>query len=260
MRQGWYWPLYGDRDEVYFHFSSSRGTEVVRQLLAGFEGTLLSDGYSAYESYVASVENVIHSLCWSHNRRYIERALDAEPVLANQVLDMIGGLYANETYIRENSLAGEEKLTYRVEHSKDIVDRFFTWCTQLVDRPDLVATESPILDGIKYALKREQGLRVFLSKPDVPMDTNHLERTLRVIPTGKRNWLFNWTELGAHYTGIIQTLLSSCKLQKIDPYVYLVDVLQRVALHPASRVGDLTPRNWKEKFEHCPLKSAVAKS
>jgi len=257
MRQGWYWPLYGDRDEVYFHFSSSRGADVVHTLLSGFDGTLLSDGYAAYENYTSHVEASVHALCWAHLRRYAERALDDEPVLANQALDMIGGLYANEELIRQKGLENAEKLACRGEKSKDIVDRFFNWCTQLVDRPDLVASESPILDAIKYALKREKGLRIFLSNPDVPLDTNHLERTLRVIPMGKKNWLFSWTELGAHYVGIIQTLLCSCKLQKIDPYVYLVDVLQRVGQHPASQVNDLIPRNWKEKFGNCPLKSDV---
>lgn len=259
MRQGWYWPLYGDQDEVYFHFSSSRGANVVHSLLEGYNGTLLSDGYSAYESYARKVDALTHALCWVHARRYFEKALDDEPILANQAMDFIGALYAHEKHISEKKLSGEEKQVYRGDHSKDIVDSFFIWCTQLVDRPDLVAGESPILDAVKYALKREQGLRVFLADPDIPMDTNHIERTLRVIPCGRKNWLFSWSELGAHYSGILQTLLCSCKLQGIDPYLYLVDVLQRVGQHPASKVDDLTPRNWQAKFESKPLKSDLEK-
>jgi len=58
--------------------------------------------------------------------------------------------------------------------------------------------------------------------------------------------------------GIIQSLLVTCKLQGIDPYTYLVDVLQRISIHPASRVMDLTPREWKSRFAENPMKSDLA--
>ena len=73
------------------------------------------------------------------------------------------------------------------------------------------------------------------------MDTNHLERALRVIPIGRKNYLFCWRELGAEQLGILQSLLVTYRLQKINPYHYLVDVLQRVSMHPASKVEALTP-------------------
>ena len=94
-------------------------------------------------------------------------------------------------------------------------------------------------------MAREQALKVFLSDPQVQPDTNHLERALRAIPMGRKNWLFSWTEMGAEHIGIIQSLLVTCKLHDINPTTYLVDVLQRVSLHPASRVEELTPRRWK---------------
>jgi len=107
-------------------------------------------------------------------------------------------------------------------------------------------------------MARKASLQVFLADPEVPIDTNHLERGLRVIPTGKKNWLFCWTEIGADRVAIIQSLLVTCRLQGVDPYTYLVDVLQRISEHPASQVGDLTPRVWKEKFSHIPMKSDLA--
>jgi len=73
------------------------------------------------------------------------------------------------------------------------------------------------------------------------MDTNHLERSLR-----RKNWNFCWTELGAKHVGIVQSLIVICRLHGIDVYSYLVDVLQRVSLHPASLVAELTPRQWKQ--------------
>ena len=72
---------------------------------------------------------------------------------------------------------------------------------------------------------------------------------------GKKNWLFCWTELGAKHVGIMQSLLATCRLHDVDPYDYLVDVLQRIGQHPASKVEELTPRRWKELFASNPLRS-----
>ena len=72
---------------------------------------------------------------------------------------------------------------------------------------------------------------------------------------GRRNWLFSWTEVGAEQVGIIQSLLVTCRLHGVNPYHYLVDVLQRVGTHPASRVEELTPRLWKERFAENRLQS-----
>ena len=118
---------------------------------------------------------------------------------------------------------------------------------------------NPLSKALAYAMNRQQELKVFLSDPDVPLDTNHLERALRVIPMGRRNWLFSWTEIGAEQVGIIQSLIVTCKLHSVNPYDYLVDVLQRVGTHPASRVEELTPRLWKEHFADNPMRSDLGK-
>lgn len=97
-------------------------------------------------------------------------------------------------------------------------------------------------------MKRQHELKVFLSDSEVPMDTNHLEPALRVIPMGRKNWNICWTEIGAEHVGIIQSLLVTCKLHSVNPYEYLVDVLQRVSIHPASLVEELTPREWQTRF------------
>lgn len=104
-------------------------------------------------------------------------------------------------------------------------------------------------------MNRRPSLQVFLFDPDLAIDTNHLERVLRPIPMGRRNWLFCWTEIGAKQVGIIQSLLMTCKFQGIDPYVYLVDALLQVSEHPASKVIELTPRIWKQKFADNPFRS-----
>ena len=100
-------------------------------------------------------------------------------------------------------------------------------------------------------------LREFLSDPELALDTNHLERTLRVIPMGRKSWLFCWSEVGAERVGIIQSLLTTCKMHGVDPHTYLIDVLQRVGQHPASDVEQLTPRLWKSLFADKPLRSDI---
>jgi len=71
----------------------------------------------------------------------------------------------------------------------------------------------------------------------------------------RKNWMFSWTEVGAKHIGIVQSLLVTCRLHDVDPYDYLVDVLQRVCQHPASLVEQLTPRVWKTLFAKNPLRS-----
>ncbi len=71
----------------------------------------------------------------------------------------------------------------------------------------------------------------------------------------RKAWMFSWTELGAKHIGILQSLIVTCRLHGIDPYDYLVDVLQRVATHPAARVHELTPRLWKTLLAANPMRS-----
>ena len=163
-------------------------------------------------------------------------------------------LYRGEKNIRKKKLRGPERLAYRREWLAPAVDAFFSWRHQQRHRVDLLPSD-PFGRALGYAAQRETGLRVFLEDPEVAIDTNHLERGLRAIPMGRRNWLFAWTEVGAERVGAIQSLLVTCQLQGVNPYTYLVDVLQRIDRHPARRVIEVTPRVWKERFADNPLRS-----
>ncbi len=254
MNHAYFWPIYGEQDEVCFTFSLSRGMQHILDQLGDFNGALVTDGYGAYEKFNKQNPSLTHAQCWVHCRRTFEEAKETEPEAIAIALAYIGRLYEHEAYLREKPLTGQEKLDYRSRNSLLVVDAFFNWCYQQRQRIDLVKS-NPLSKALAYAMKREQALRVFLSDPDVPMDTNHLERALRVIPMGRKNWNFCWTELGAEHVGIIQSLLVTCKLHNVNAYDYIVDVLQRVNTHPASRVEELTPRFWKEMFADNPMRS-----
>ena len=257
MKTAWYWPLYGEDDEVVFTFSPSRARAHIDKVLGGFEGTLLSDGAPVYEQFTRARPHLVHAQCWSHTRRMFVKAEALEPDAVAEALELIGALYAVETHIRENKLDAEQTLAYRAEHARVGVDAFYAWCHEQSQRIELTPSNTLSI-AIQYAQAREGALRVYLTDPTVAIDTNHLERALLPIPMGRKAWLFCWTEVGAEAVGIIQSLVSTCRLHGINPYVYLVDVLQRIALHPDSQVEDLTPRRWKTLFADNPLRSDLA--
>jgi transposase len=256
MKTAYFWPIYGDQDEIAFPFATTRGSAVVREALKSYGGVLLSDGYEVYDRYAQAVNRIVHAQCWSHVRRHLVEAETAEPVRVKEVLETIAELYDKEAALKQRALDPEKTLAYRAEQMKPIVDRFFKGLRKRLDEEILLPT-NPFTKAAGYALAREKSLRVFLEYPDVPLDTNHLERAIRPIALGRKNWLFCWTELGAKYVGIIQSLLSTCRVQGISPYTYLVDVLQRIDTHPARDVAHLTPRLWKERFAESPLRSDI---
>jgi transposase len=254
LHQGYFWPLYGDKDEGAFPFAASRAQAVVREALGKFCGVLLTDGYIVYRLFAEKVQGLVQAQCWSHTRRQFVDSAGVEPRLVTAALDHLEGFYRAEAEMRKRGLAGEAKLAYRGEVTKPLVEDFFAWLKQTVITEILLPT-NPFGQAAEYALTREAALKVFLSDPDAPLDTNHLEREIRPIAVGRKNWMFCWTEVGARHAGIVYSLLSSCRLQGVDPYGYLVDVLPRVDTHPALEVHLLTPRLWKQHFAPNPLRS-----
>jgi transposase len=261
MKGGYFWPVYGERDEVCFPYFESRRHEHVQQALGLTQApgsVLLSDGYEAYAKY-ARQTGVTHAQCWVHCRRGFFEAQGAEAQAAGEALHQIALLYEIEEQIGARKLSGQAKQMHRITHSKPLVDQFFEWVDDKLERQGLLPS-NPLTKALAYARERRASLQVFLTDADVPMDTNHLERALRAIPMGRKNWLFCWTEVGAKHAGIMQSLFVTCRLHGIDPYTYLVDVLQRVGQHPASRVAELTPRLWKQHFANNPLRSDLYKT
>ena len=182
-------------------------------------------------------------MCWSHTRRNFIKAEEQEPKLVNQALSFIAELYKIEDSIK--SKTSDDKQKARGEESKLVVDKFYTWLNSTFSETVLLPTNK-FTKAANYALQHEKELRVFLSNPEVTLDTNHLERQTRPIAVGRKNWLFCWTEVGA----VIYSLIASCKLHDVNPYHYFVDVLQRVQVHPSNAVEQLLPRNWKNNFQN----------
>ncbi len=261
LHQGYFWPIWGDTDDggggdLVFLYRPSRAAIHVRGALGDGvvqDAVLLTDGYSADAQYAVRT-GIVHAQCWTHTRRYFERAKDIEPAASAAALAHIGKLYAIEARTRDQGLTGEAKRAYRLAHAKPVVDAFFAWTEAQLQRAALLPS-NPLTKALHYTLERRVALSVYLDDPDVPIDTNHLERALQPIPLGRKNWLFCWTEVGAEAVANLQSLIVTCRLHDIDPYVYLVDVLQRIDRQPATEVHLLIPRLWKQHFADNPLQS-----
>ncbi len=252
LHQGFFWPLYGDKDEVAFPYGATRALTQAQEILGEFAGTLVTDGYGVYSRYTSKVTGVSHATCWAHTRRKFIEAESSDPRRCQKALEYIRVLYEIEESVREGD--SEDILRARRKRSLPTVEEFFEWLsTELTDLT--ILPSSPFSKAASYALERRDSLSVYLSDPAVPNDTNHLERALRPIPMGRKNWLFCWTEVGAEHVGKIQSLIVTCRLHGINPYTYFVDVLQRISNTKAADVADLTPIRWKELFAQQTLKS-----
>ena len=256
MKQGYFWPVYGDKDEVAFPYFASRAEAPIRAVLGEYCGTLVTDGYAAYERYAQSNKSVVHAVCWAHLRRKFIEAESLEPELCRIALEHIGALYEVEAQVKQTNRTGNDKLDLRIKRSYPVAQKFFAWLSSAMGNLSLLDS-NPFTKAASYALKREHELKVFLTDPYVPIDTNHIERAIRPIPMGRKNWLFCMTEVGAEVVGIVQSLLFTCKLHGINPYTYLVDVLQRIDNHPMSQVEMLTPRLWKDNFAGNPMRAPL---
>ena len=115
METAWYWPLYGEDDEVVFTFSPSHARAHVDKVLATFAGTLLSDGAPVYEQFTRQRPALVHAQCWSLTRRKFVEAETLEPNAVAEAFELIGVLYAVEAHIRDNELDAEQALAYRAE-------------------------------------------------------------------------------------------------------------------------------------------------
>jgi hypothetical protein len=172
---------------------------------------------------------------------------------------MTAGAATSSSFTDPRVLRGEAKRASRLTHAKPVVEDVFARAEAQIERAALLPS-NPLTKALHYALQRREAVRVYLDDPDVPIDTNHLKRALRPIPMGRKNWLFCWTEGGAEAVATPRSLIVTCQLHDSDPYVYLVEVLQRIDQHPAAEVHLPIPRRWKQHFADNPLRSDLSRS
>ena len=238
-----------DPPGVAYLYASNRQAEQPMRHLAGFVGVLQVDGYAGYRM-VAERNAVILAFCWSHvRRRFYELAQSGPAPIASEALQRIGELYRIEAEIRGRS--PDERRACRQQRSRPIADALEPW---LRDKLALVSQKSKLAEAIRYALSRWAGLARFLDDGRIEIDNNVVERSIRPIALNRKNALFAGSDGGGEHWATIASLIETAKLNDVDPYAYLSDVIARiVAGHPQSQLDELLP--WA--YAPTPLKAVA---
>jgi transposase len=217
------WPILGgtnghmwamsNRKGSYFRFEPTRSGKVACEMLKGYTGAAITDGFSGYKR-VKGLAGVRLAHCWAHARReFFERAPDF-PKEAAEILSMIDELFALER--RSNGFAELAKI--RREESRSVVQKIHKWL--LGTRPRFLPKDG-IVKAIDYCLKYWPGLTLFLKDLSVPLSNNDAERALRHVVLGRKNFAGSKSIDGADIAAVLYTVIESAKRVGLNPSAYL---------------------------------------
>lgn len=213
---------------------------------------MATGGYRA----LAQRGDVQLAFCWSHvRRRFVELARAGPAPIAAEALERIGALYRIETEIRGRS--PQERRIVRQARSRPVVDALEPW---LRERLALVSQESKLADALRSPLARWPGLGLFLDDGRIEIDSNAVERAIRPIALTRKNALFAGSDGGAEHWAAIASLIETCKLNGVEPFAYLADVITRIVQAtlkaasttscPGPTPSSQTSKPWPEDDAH----------
>ena len=240
--KGYLWVYLDDRKNVVFDFTPNRSREGPIRFLGNYSGYVQADAYSGYDEFFR-VSQAIEVGCNSHARRKFEYALDSDPVRAARMMVLWGRLYEIERIARQEKYEAAQLLEIRQTQAKPI---FAEIRSLLEEYQKQVLPKSPMGKAIGYALNQWDALMRYTDHPLLDIDNNISERVLRMVVLGRKNYLFAGREAGARRAAILYSLVASCKLHQLNPFVYFADVLKRVSTHPAGKIDELLPGEWKK--------------
>jgi transposase len=247
-KQGTVWGYNGDvtRPYVLYDFQTHGKRDGPESFLQQYHGYLQCDAHSVYDQIFAPVDAApnqplpIEVGCWAHGRRKFYDAR-GENEKAFVVLDWIGNLYKLERKLKKATY--EERFAMRQQYAVPILNDIFTWCREYHGK---FLPKDPLSGAIQYALNHESALRRYCDAGQLEIDNNAAERILRLIAIGRKNWLFYGSERGGRTGAVLHSILASAKRSGLNEFVYLCDVLDRLAdLARESELDDLLPDQWK---------------
>jgi transposase len=179
--------------------------------------------------------------CWAHTRRkFFDLHESTCSPIAAEALRRIAELYAIEKSIRRRTV--EERRSVRITKSRPLVEAMKPWLETQLGR---IPGRGGLADAIRYTLSRWPALCHFLDDGRVELDNNSVERAIRPVALGRKNHLFAGSDGGAEPWATVCSLIASAKLNDVEPFTYLKDILQRMSEgHPMSRLDELLPWNW----------------
>ena len=227
-----------------FFYSRDRGGAHPEQHLAGYAGLMQADAYAGFNRLYEvdrKAGPIIEAACWAHARRkFFDLARINQAPIASEAVGRIDVLFAIEREI--NGLAPQQRVGVRTERSRPLVVALEAWLREQRAR---VSKNSDTGKAIDYSLKRWTALTRFLDDGRLCMTNNAAERELRAIAVGRRNWTFAGSDEGGRRAAALYTLIASAKLNDVDPQAWLADMLARLPDHPAKRIHELLPWNWR---------------
>ncbi len=243
-----------------FYYSRDRRGEHPQAHLAGYAGILQADAYDGYNRLYLPDRKpgpIREAACWVHARRPFFAMADIEenarrkasgkkeiPLspIAIEVVRRIDALFAIERAINGKSAA--ERLAVRQAESRPLVEALHAYLSAEVSK---LSRGHDLAKAIQYMLKRWPAFTLFLEDGRVCMSNNAAERSLRGVALGRKSWLFCGSDRGGQRAAAMYSLIVTCKMNGVDPQAWLADVLDRIAAHPAHRLDELLPWNWRPR-------------
>jgi transposase len=239
---GFYWVYLHDWGKlVFYEYRPTREHATPIETLKDFSGHLQADGYEAYER-VAERPDVTLICCMAHVRRKFNDIYKNNDKRAAIPLMLFNELYAIEEICREWKLSFEQIKRVRQEMSEPILDKLEAWLKNAKLQPDM---DLPMRKAINYALNRWDKLRLYTSQGFLSIDNNAVERVIRTVAVGRKNYLFSGSHEGAQRSAMLYSLMASSKLNGLNPMEWLTDVLTRIAYLPEEYWEQLLPNNWQ---------------
>ncbi len=241
--RGYHWIYHAPKKKLtFFDYRPGRSRAGPAGILQDYQGWLQTDGYSVYDDFEKR-SGIYLVGCMAHARRYFERALDSHPVQAGQILKWIQELYAIERKAREYQLTPEQRLAIRKAEAFPIIKQIAEWMVFADENPSFLPRE-PMGKAYTYLLHRFDYLKRYLEDGHLEIDNNLAENLIRPIAIGRKNYLFAGSHKGAQRAAMAYSIIASCKLNGIDPFTYIKDVLRRLPQMNIKEVGQLLPGNW----------------
>jgi len=226
-KKWWVWSLYRP-EAVFYQIAPTRSAAEVRALLGDYAGVVMCDGYAAYPSFVKGRDApglLLLAHCWSHARRMFVKAAPNYP-LAEEMIELIAQLYRVEAEAGADPVLRAE---LRRLKSQPVIDEIQAWLLSQRALP-----QSSLGKAITYTSKLWTGLTLFLTNPDVPLDNNGTERSIRGIALGRKNHYGSKSQRGTEVAAILYSLIESAKLVGLSGRVYLEEAARRAILNPGT--------------------------
>jgi len=226
---------------VVFDYAPDRKGIHPQHFLGDWKGILQTDDYGGYDALYRK-EQIIESGCWAHVRRHFYDVEQRGPSpVAQKALVWIAKLYEIEADIQASP--PDQKAEARQQRAGPLLESFRAWLSETQMQ---VAPKSGIAKAIGYALKRWKALTLYLEEGRLSIDNNPVERALRGVAIGRKNFLFVGNDAGGERAASFYSIIETCKLNGIEPFAYLCDVLEKLPTWPNKRLHELLPWNWKK--------------